>query len=210
MSLIPALQKRYAVKKYDTTAGISADQLGLLLEALRLAPTSFNLQPFRLIQITDTDVRQRIRTEAAFNQPQVTDASLFFVLAAETNVDENTIARSIDLAAAIRDIPRSSLEARENQIKGFILSFSPEHRLLWAQRQAYIALGVLVSAAAEAGIDVSPMEGFLPDKVDAILGMTKQSLHSTVLLAAGVHSEDDEHAYLAKVRKPIEQIHQVL
>jgi len=210
MSLIPALQKRYAVKKYNPAANISLAQLDILLEALRLAPTSFNLQPFRLLQVTDRAVRERIRTESAFNQPQVTEASLFFVLAADTDVDEQTIARSIDLAAAVRNVPRSSLEARENQIKGFILSFAPEQRLIWAQRQAYIALGVLVSAAAQAGIDVSPMEGFVPDKVDAILDLQTKRLRSTVLVAVGVHSEDDEHAHLAKVRKPVEQIHQTL
>ena len=210
MSLIPALEKRYAVKKFLPSAPISPAQLEILLEALRLAPTSFNLQPFRLLQVSESTLRQRIRTEAAFGQPQVTDATLFFVLAAETDVDENTIARSIDLAASVRGISRSSLEARENQIKSFVLSFSPEQRLIWAQRQAYIALGVLVSSAAEAGIDVSPMEGFVPDKVDAMLGLPKKLLRSTVLLAVGVHSQDDEHAHLAKVRKPIEQIHQVL
>jgi nitroreductase / dihydropteridine reductase len=210
MSLIPALQKRFAVKKYNPTASISSAQLDILLEALRLAPTSFNLQPFRLLQVADPAVRARVRTEAAFNQPQVTEASLFFVLAAETDVDEQTIARSIELAAAVRNVPRSALEARENQIRGFIMSFAPEQRLVWAQRQAYIALGVLVSAAAEAGIDVSPMEGFVPDKVDAILELPAKLLRSTVLLAVGLRSEDDEHAHLAKVRKPIEQIHQSL
>jgi nitroreductase len=210
MSLIPALQHRYAVKKFIPDANISSAQLDILLEALRLAPTSFNLQPFRLLQITDPAVRQHIRSEAAFNQPQVTDASLFFVLAAETDVDEKTIARSIDLAAEVRKIPRSSLEARENQIKGFIMSFGPEQRLVWAQRQAYIALGVLVSAAAEARIDVSPMEGFVPDKVDAILGLPAKLLRSTVLLAVGVHSDEDEHAHLPRVRKPIHRIHQSL
>ena len=208
MSLIPALKKRYAVKKYNSAASISTAQLDVLLEALRLAPTSFNLQPFRLLQVTDSEVRQHLRTEAAFNQPQVTEASLFFVLAAETDVDEKTIARSIDLAATVRNVPRTALEARESQIKGFIMSFSPEQRLVWAQRQAYIALGVVVSAAAEAGIDVSPMEGFIPDKVDAILGLPAKLLRSTVLVAVGVHSQDDEHANLPKVRKPIEQIHQ--
>ncbi|WP_263385749.1 nitroreductase family protein [Granulicella arctica] len=210
MSLLPALQTRYAVKKFNPAATISRAQLELLLEALRLAPTSFNLQPFRLVQVIDPAVRERIRSEAAFHQPQVTEASLLFVLAAETNVDERTIARSIDLAAAIRNVPRSSLEARENQIKGFVMSFPPEQRLAWAQRQAYIALGVLVSAAAEAKIDVSSMEGFVPDKVDAILGLSEKLLRSTVLVAVGVHSEDDEFAHLAKVRKPIEQIFQVL
>ena len=207
MSLIPALQSRYAVKKYDSAAELPAAQLEILLEALRLAPTSFNLQPFRLLQVVSPDTRQRIRSEAAFNQPQVTEASLLFVLAAETNVDENTIARSIDLAASTRNVPRASLEARENQIKGFIMSFAPEQRLVWAQRQAYIALGVLVSTAAEAKVDVSPMEGFVPDKVDAILGLSERRLRSTVLVAMGFRSDQDEFAHLAKVRKPLNDIY---
>ncbi|RRA49857.1 NAD(P)H-dependent oxidoreductase [Acidipila sp. EB88] len=210
MSLIPALKKRYAVKKYNPAAKISSAQLDILLEALRLAPTSFNLQPFHLLQVTEPAVREHIRTEAAFNQPQVTEASLFFVLAAETDVDEQTIAHSIDLAAEVRGVARSTLEGRESQIKGFIMSLAPEQRLIWAQRQAYIALGVLVSAAAEAGIDVSPMEGFVPNKVDAILGLQTKRLRSTVLVAVGVHSNDDEHAHLPKVRKSIEQIHQTI
>jgi nitroreductase / dihydropteridine reductase len=149
MSLIPALEKRYAVKKYNPAANVTAAQVDILLESLRLAPTSFNLQPFRLLKVTNDAIRRKIRTEAAFNQPQVTDASLFFVLAAETDVDERTIARSIDLAAETRQVPRQTLAVRENQIRGFVLSFSPEQRTLWAQRQAYVALGVLVSAAAE-------------------------------------------------------------
>lgn len=160
MSLIPSLHSRFAVKRYNPDAAATDEQVCLLIESLRLAPTSFNLQPFKLLQVTDRATRARIREEAAFGQPQVTDASHLFVLAAETDVDESTIARSIDRAATTREVARESLSARETQIKGFILSMNADQRLQWAQRQAYIALGVLVATAAEAHIDVSPMEGF--------------------------------------------------
>ena len=202
MDMLTAMRWRYATKTFDAARALDDDSFAELLESVRLAPSSFGLQPFRLLVVGDPFVRARIRTLGAFGQPQVTDASRLIVFAAETDVDASTVGRYVDRAAATWGAPRETLSEREAKINQRIGSLSPGQRVDWAQKQAYLALGVLVSTAASAGIDVSSMEGFDAAKVDDILRLDEQGLTSTVLAAVGFRSAKDAAAKLAKVRKP--------
>lgn len=200
MSLHEAMTWRYATKKFDPSSRLSTAQVEALLGTAALAPSSFGLQPYAIINVANPALRQRI-SAAAMGQPQVSEASHLLVLAAETHVDEQTVAGFIDRAAALRGVERSTLAAREAQIAGAVMGLDGAARLTWAQKQAYLALGVLLTAAAQAQIDACPMEGFNAPEVDAILGLPEKRLSATVLVTLGTRDAGDPAAKLPKVRK---------
>ena len=205
MSLVDKLNWRYATKKFDSTKKIPAEKLNTVLDAVQLAPSSLGLQHYRVLVIKDADIRAKLRG-AAYGQSQITDASQLIVFAAETRIDEAYGKKYIDNVAATRNTARENLAGFEGMVLGAINSRTPEQLVLWAQKQAYIALGVLVTAAAEQDIDICPMEGFDPQQFDEILGLTEKGLTATVIATIGYRAEDDALSQLAKVRKAKEEL----
>ena len=201
MSLIAQLQKRAAVKKFDPSKKISTEQLDQLTSAIQLAPSSYGLQSFKVIVVQDAEVRAKLRG-AAYNQPQITDSSALFVFASLTSLDEAFGKKFIDLVAGIRNVERESLAGFEQVILGRLSSNSDEQKLTWSHKQTYIALGVLVSEAAELGIDAAPMEGFDAAKFDEILGLKELGLTTSVIAAVGYRADDDVYSKMLKVRRP--------
>ena len=205
MSILKAMQWRYATKKFDVTQRLSQQTIGELIDTVNLAPSSFGLQPFRIFNIVDPAMRAQIEN-ATVNPAQVASASHLLVFAAATQLSAATVSEFIDRTADIRGLKRVSLAAHESKIAGFVERMDDVARLGWAQRQAYLALGVLVAAAAKSGIDACPMEGFDPVAVDRILGLEEQGLRSTVFAVLGHRAVDDPFALLPKVRKSVEQL----
>jgi nitroreductase len=201
MSLIAQLQKRAAVKKFDPSKKISTEQLDQLTSAIQLAPSSYGLQSFKVIVVQDAEVRAKLRA-AAYNQPQITDSSALFVFASLTSLDEAFGKKFIDLVAGVRNVERESLAGFEQVILGRLNSNSDEQKLAWSHKQTYIALGVLVSEAAELGIDAAPMEGFDAAKFDEILGLKELGLTTSVIAAVGYRADDDVYSKMLKVRRP--------
>jgi nitroreductase len=205
MSLIEKLQWRAAVKKFDPSKKITAEQLDNLLSAIQLAPTSYGLQPFKVIVVKDSETREKLRA-AGYNQPQITDSDALFVFASVTNFDEQFGKNFINLVASVRNVDRASLEGYEQIVLGSLSSRTQEQNLGWSNKQAYVALGVLLSAAADMNIDAGPMEGFDAAKFDEILGLKEKGLTTTVIAAVGFRSEDDHYSKLIKVRRPKEEL----
>ena len=205
MSLIDKLRTRYATKKFDPSRKLPAAQLDELLSAVQLSPSSFGLQPYKILVVEDPEVRRRLR-DAAHGQAQLTDASQVIVFASETNIDENLVKSYIDNIAKTRHLGRHHLEGFENNMIGAVNRLSEDQKIAWSHKQAYIALGVLLTAAAELGIDACPMEGFEAGKFDEILGLKEKGLAVSVIAAIGFHAEDDNYANLPKVRRPKEEL----
>jgi len=201
MSLVQKLQWRSAVKKFDTSKKISAEQIEELKSAIQLAPSSAGLQSYKVILVQDPETRQKLR-EAGYNQAQITDADVLFVFASLTTMDEDFGKKYIDLVASTRDVPREHLAGFEQMILGTLSSRTDEQKIAWSHKQAYIALGVLVSAAAELGIDAGPMEGFDAEKFDEILGLKEKGLTTSVIAALGFRADDDDYSKMIKVRRP--------
>ena len=128
------------------------------------------------------------------------------VIAVETKISDQTVKNYIDKAAIARSTDRKNLEAREQFVNSRLALLSPDQKIEWAEKQAFLAIGILVSAAAEAGIDTSPMEGFDPNQVDEILSLKEQHLKSALLFALGYRSAEDEFATIPKVRKTREEL----
>ena len=205
MSLIAPLNWRYATKKFDSTKKLSAEQLDELLKATQLAPSSVGLQSYKIIVVEDKAIREKLR-EAANGQSQITDASQLIIFASETRLDEAYIANYIDYVAEKREVARENLAGFEQMIKGNVNRLSDEQRIAWSNKQVYIALGVLLTAAAEMGIDACPMEGFNAAQFDEILGLKEKELTTVVLAAVGFRSDEDSYSKLTKVRKPEEDL----
>ncbi len=202
-SLIELLSWRYATKKMDPTRAVPDDKVDAIIEAIRLAPTSSGVQPFELFVITNPDVRAQVRA-AAYDQAQITDGSHLLVFAAWDNYTAERIDHVAELTVPARG-PR--IQSYFDGLKENYLGRPAEVNYAHAARQAYIALGVGLVAAAEQQVDCTPMEGFDPASVDAILGLADRGLRSVVLMPLGYRdAEGDWLAPLDKVRKPREAL----
>jgi nitroreductase len=197
-TIVRQLNWRYATKVYDASKKISADDWQILEDALIAAPSSYGLQPFKFIIVSDAGVREKLR-EAAWNQPQVTDASHLVILAYKRTMTAADIDRFVEHIANVRGQDPSTLIDYANMMKGSVSSKSPSDIEIWNSRQAYIALGFLLETAAILGIDSTPMEGFDSAKFNEILGLTDYS--AVVICAVGYRDEaNDWLAGLPKVR----------
>ena len=184
----------------DSTREVPTEKVDAIIEAIRMSPTSSGLQPFELIVITNKALRSQI-VEAAGGQTQIIDGSHLLVFAAWDNYTAERIDEVVQLNVDARgDLPM--LHAYYDNLKNAYLSREPEANYAHAARQAYIAVGMALIAAAEQEIDSTPMEGFDPDAVDAILGLKERGLRSVVLMPLGYRdSTGDWLLPMAKVRK---------
>jgi nitroreductase len=199
-NIIENLNWRYATKKYDASKVLSVEQVDSLMESVRLAPSSFGVQPYTIINIKDKVVREKLKA-AAWGQTQITDASDLILFTVPTNLNDADIEKFIQNTSVTRGVSLESLEEYSNMIKGSVNSRTAEEKITWSAKQAYIALGILLVAAAEQKIDATPMEGFDNAQFDEILDLKSKGLTTVVIAALGYRSEDDHYAALAKVRK---------
>lgn len=191
---------RYAVKQFDPLRKIDAATWSALEESLRLAPSSGGLQPWKFVVVNNPAVREQL-VPAAFGQAQVRDASHLVVFTAKTNFGEADVDAHLRHMAAVKQISLEKLAGlRAMLVGGIVGAKDTAAREAWAARQTYLALGVLVAAAAVLGIDAAPMEGFVPAQFDSILGLKAKGLTATVICALGYRSENDAYATAPKVR----------
>ena len=203
--IISSLNWRYATKVFDSNKKLSAEQLDVLIESARLSPSSYGIEPWKLVVVSSPETRSKLR-EAAYGQPSITDAPHLFVLTAKTNLDEKFVDDFIRRVSDIREIPADKLSGLAQMIKGSLLAKSENERIDWATRQVYIMLGVILSAAAVNEIDACPIEGFVPQKFDEILGLKEKGLESKVVIALGFRSETDQFSTQKKVRQSKEEL----
>ena len=149
--------------------------------------------------VENTELREKLRA-AGYGQAQITDASHFIVLASEKNVDVTLVKKYMESIASQKNIPIESLSGFSDMVNGAIAAKGEAGAREWAARQVYIALGVLLTAAALEQIDATPMEGFDSKAFDDILGLEARGLSSQVVVALGFRSEHDEAAQAPKVR----------
>ncbi|MCC5884383.1 MAG: NAD(P)H-dependent oxidoreductase [Halomonas sp.] len=206
MSLIEALHWRYATKRMNG-GKIPRDTLDTILDAAHLAPSSYGLQPYSVLVIEDRALRERIRRTAC-DQPQVSECSHLLIFAAWAELNGRHVDELIALTATARGLDPRELEGYRQSLHAAVAGFAtPAGRRDWAARQAYIALGTALTAAAAQRVDATPMEGFDPAELDALLGLERQGLRSVVLLALGYRdTTQDRLAGMAKVRWPRERV----
>ncbi|UWQ98161.1 NAD(P)H-dependent oxidoreductase [Rhodobacteraceae bacterium S2214] len=194
------LNWRYATKKMDATKSVPQEKVDAIVEAIRMTPTSSGTQPFELLVVTNPDLRAQI-AKASGDQAQITDGSHLLVFAAWDNYTADRIDAVVDLNVDVRgDLPM--LRAYYDNLKGNYLARDADVNYEHAARQAYIALGVALVAAAEQEVDSTPMEGFSPEAVDEIIGLKERGLRSVVLMPLGYRDQDGDWLLpMGKVRK---------
>lgn len=202
---IQNLTWRYATKKFDPSKKLSSEQLDLLLESLRLSPSSYGVQPWKFYLITNPELRSQVRA-AAWDQSQVTDASHLILVASRTEVTEKDVDEYITNVSETRGVTPESLEGFKKMISGTVSGMSKDDSAGWAARQAYLAVGFLLSAAAENQIDSCPMEGFDSPKVSELVGALSEGYQVRVMCPVGFRAEDDNYIAMKKVRYPKERI----
>lgn len=205
MELIDKLNWRYAAKAMNGQT-VAQDKIDRILEAARLAPTSSGLQPFEILVVTNPDIKAKIK-EVAWNQSVVTDCSHLLVFAAWDTYTAERINEVFDLTNKIRGYENEGFEAYRQKLLSFYPNQDPENNFTHAAKQAYIAFGLAIAAAAYEGVDATPMEGFTPEAVDEILGLRNKGLRSAILLPLGYRDEaNDWLVNQVKVRKATEDL----
>ena len=201
MTLLTHLNWRYATKKYDPSKKVPQAAVDDILEAISLAPSSSGYQPYDVIVVTNPAIREKLKA-AAFNQPQVTEASHLLVFAAWDNITEKNLGKVFDHMAAIRGASESLAERRKSALEGFAAK-DKESNFQFAAQQAFIGLGFGLAAAAELKVDATPMGGFNPVAFDEILGLKEKGLRSVAILTLGYRdAANDWLVSLKKVRRP--------
>jgi nitroreductase len=208
--LLACLTWRYATKKFDASKTIPAETWTALEDALVLTPSSYGLQPWKFLVITDTEIRQQL-LPLSWKQAQVTDCSHYVVFTIKKNLTAEHVDHFVQTTAQVRGTPADSLTGFRNMMVNDVVygarSFNVNE---WATRQAYIALGNFMTCAAVLGIDTCPMEGIEPIKYDEALGLASQGWATVVACAAGYRSPEDKYAELAKVRFPKAEVVETL
>jgi nitroreductase len=204
--LIQALEWRYATKGFDPQRKIPADLWKVLEEALVLSPSSFGLQPWKFLVVTDPAVRIQLRA-ASWGQPQIEECSHLVVFTARRGMQMEDIERFVARIAEVRGVSVASLASYRDTMAGSLLQ-GPLAAVVeqWTAKQTYLALGNFLTCAATLGVDACPMEGLEPAKYDEILGLAQTGYHTLMVCALGYRRSDDAYAKLAKVRFPLEQV----
>ncbi|QNK61660.1 nitroreductase family protein [Pedobacter sp. PAMC26386] len=204
MDLIEDLNWRYATKKF-TDRKVSKEKLQHILEATNLTASSCGLQPYRLFVIDNPTLQAKLGL-GSFNG-QIEYSSHLIVFAAYNQVTTEHIQDLVDLTAKEKEVTKESLDGLFMTLDSYFKSRTATQNSIWADKQAYIALGTALIAAANVRVDATPMEGFDPHRFDALLNLTDKGLHSTVILSIGYRDEkNDYYAGTKKVRVPLDKM----
>lgn len=194
--LLTTLNWRYATKQFDADKKIDEDTMRTLTEALRLSPSSFGLQPWKFIVISNSELKAALRPHS-WDQAQITDCSHLVVLCTKKSLTPEYVEHYIETIAQTRKVATTNLEDYKQMMLGSIAQRNVQE---WNTKQVYISNGFLLLAAAELGIDACPMEGFAANEYDEVLGLTGTDFTSSVVTALGYRSSADSYAMLPKVR----------
>ena len=198
MDLTKFYNWRYATKKFDSSKKISKKEMEILKESIRLSPTSYGLQLFKVFIIEDENLKSELK-KASYNQSQISDSSALFVFCNFTKVKESDINNFIKLKSSVQGIELSTLNKYGDFLKSTLLNKPENETAVWTANQVYIALGNLMTSCAALKIDSCPIEGFQSEKYNTILGL--KNMNSAVIAAIGYRSSEDKSQNEKKVRK---------
>ena len=203
MELINNLQWRYAVKKYSDEL-VSENKIDQIIEAVNLTASSCGIQPYRLMVITNSEIRQKLAA-GSFNT-QIQDSSHLLVFAAFNKITSEYIAEYVAMMEEQRNLETGALNDYKDLLISHFSTQTPEQNAIWSSKQAYIGLGTALIAAAELKVDATPMEGFDPAVFNDALGLTEKNLHASVIISLGYRDTANDYlATMPKVRLPIDE-----
>ena len=201
--LLQDLQRRYATKQFDAEKKLSEEQVNQLMESVRLAPSSYGLQPWKFVVVQNQVLKEQLLPHA-YSQSQVVDASHVVVLCLKKNFWEEDVDRYVQDIVETRQVVKDDLLGFRDMMVQTVTWMSLEQRTQWMQKQVYLALWFLLSSAAHLQIDACPMEWFQQDQFDQILWL--EDYQSVVICPIGYRSESDKYATAKKVRYDSEKV----
>jgi nitroreductase len=196
---------RYATKKFDATKKISNQDLETLKEAIQLSASSYGLQPYKVLIIENPEIRTKLQP-FSWGQSQIVEASHLFVFTNLIDIQNNHIDEYITNVATTRGMDVQDLKQYSDFMKSKLVPLPSEAKSTWTSKQTYLAMGNLLNAAAELKIDVTPIEGFEPEKYNDILGLDKLGLNASLVASIGYRHEEDATQHFPKVRKSINEL----
>ncbi|WP_127716791.1 NAD(P)H-dependent oxidoreductase [Halobacteriovorax sp. HLS] len=205
MNIIEALNWRYATKEFDSTKKVSQKDLDTINESLRLTASSFGVQPWKFLVISNQEVKNSL-LEHSWGQKQVVDCSHHIVMCTPLDYVDQDVDAFIESTAQARSQSVSDLEGYSKVVKNFLSYKNLEQKQQWMKDQVYIALGNLLTTCALLKIDACPMEGIIKEKYDEVLGLKEKGLTAIVACPIGYRADSDKYATAAKVRFPLEKI----
>jgi nitroreductase len=191
-ALLDAIQQRYACRQFAADRPVPASELALLLEAGRLAPSAFGLEPWRFVAVVDATQRAAV-ARACFEQPAATSAAAFVVIVAlvEALHPDSEYVRA-----------RFEAEARGADTAPIMAAYRALYRAesiaAWAQGQCHFAAAQMLLQAAHRGLGSCPIGGFDPAALAAALAIPAGE-QPALVLALGTCRE----AAPERVRKPL-------
>ena len=203
--IIENLKWRYAVKKFDDSKILAEEKINILKDAFNLTATSYGLQPYKLVVLSNKKTQNQL-VKHSWNQQQIGQASHLFIITVPKQISTIEVDEYFKLVQEIRNTPDIIIEPFKKMLSNSISNKSDEELFHWMKNQAYLALGNLMTVAANEKIDSCPMEGFSPEKYDEVLGLDSLNLKSVLVLAVGIRAEDCFMKDLQKVRKKPEDI----
>ncbi|WP_299229009.1 NAD(P)H-dependent oxidoreductase [uncultured Psychroserpens sp.] len=204
MNIIDHLKWRYATKKFDSSKQLSDDKMQIIKQAFNLTATSFGLQTISLVIIADKEKRASL-VKHSYYQNQVLEASHLLVICIQDDIKDTDVDALFNTVADVRNTPETILQPYRTDLKNMMQKMTKTERQEWSTKQAYIALGNLMTVCAVEGIDACPMEGFVSQKYDELLQLKDRNLKSVLLLPIGYRADDDMFASFKKVRKTINE-----
>ena len=205
LHILEQLKWRYATKKFDETKKVSSNTIKTLKEAFNLTATSYGLQPLKLIIVSNPKVIKDL-VPLSFNQGQVGSASHVFIMCIENKVGTDFIKNYFDLVEKTRTTPRELLSSFEAFLIDDFSKKTSEEIKTWATKQAYLALGNLLTVCAIEKVDACPIEGFSPDKYDAYFNLSEKGLSAVLVMAVGHRAKDDVFSEFKKVRRGVDAL----
>ena len=184
-TFMEAMDFRHACKIFDETKKISDEDMNYILEAARKSPSSFGMEPWKFLVITNEELKAKLRP-VCWNQIQITSCShLVVILAAIDDVKPEF--GVVERKFKRREMPQEKLDMYLGLYSSHLKNTlsSDENILAWTAKQTYIALGNMMSAAAIKGIDSCPIEGFEKEKVEEILALDTKKYQLSVIVPFG-------------------------
>ena len=205
-TLLEALNWRYATKKFDPARKLSAETWATLEQALILSPSSFGLQPWKFLVITDAAVKAQL-VPISWGQTQPADCSHLLVLTVKHGLGADHVEKFLDRQVEVRGGSKEKLSGYRDMMLGSLAGAARAGTLdAWQTNQIYIALGQFMAAAALIGVDTCPMEGIDRAKYDEVLGLDGTDFATVVACPAGYRAADDKYASAPKVRFKSEDV----
>lgn len=197
-AILEAFHTRHATKSFDPAKKISDDDFRFILETARLSPSSLGYEPWKFLIVQNTELREKLKKVSFGAQGQLSTASHFVIILAKSNArTDSDYVQS--LMTDTKKVPSETLlqmnQAYQNFQENDLNLFENDRALFdWASKQTYIALGNMLTAAAQIGIDSCPIEGFNYEKVNEILDqeglLEDRSYQASVMAAFGYRIDE--------------------